>query len=154
MKRGQFYIPGDTWIYYKIYLMPGLSDPFLVRVMYPKLCRFYQEKKIRLWYFIRYTDPDFHLRIRIRLESTDHLTPVLKAVRKELHPWLQKGKIKNVQLDTYQREYDHYGSHTIQWFEELFFHDSVAIAMLLTNLDLDNDGEQFSTNAAVTTGMP
>ncbi len=141
MKRKRFYIPGDTWLYYKIYLVPFRSDWFLKEIMFPLLQSFQEEAFIGTWYFIRYSDPEYHLRIRIRLNSLDYLADIMKSTREKVQPLIRHGRIKNVQLDTYQREYERYGNNTIAWCEEIFYHDSNTV-MEMMNHTLDEGEDQ------------
>lgn len=150
MKRKRFFIPGDTWLYYKIYLVPFRSDWFLREVMFPLLMAFREKSAISKWYFLRYYDPEHHLRIRIKLSSLDYLTETLKTTREKIQPLIRNGRVINVQLDTYQREYERYGNQTITWCEDVFFHDSIAVVEMIGHtLDEGEDHEQIRLLSAI-----
>ena len=69
MKRQRAYIPGETWVYYKLYTGIKTSDILLMKVIYPVVRKLLYKGLIRSYFFIRYTDPDFHLLFRFLLRD-------------------------------------------------------------------------------------
>lgn len=117
--RKQFFFPGSEWLYFKLYLGKSSSDVIL-RKFYTKLIKKYQGLgQIDSWFFIRYTDPEYHLRIRLKLKRKEHLGSIISDFS-ELSYGL--GKIWRFQVDTYQREFDRYGGLDAIPDAELFFH--------------------------------
>src|SRR5262249_58030339 len=61
------------------------------------------------WFFLRYGDPDWHLRLRFHGEPARLLGEVLPALHAAAAPLLADGRLWRVQLDTYEREVERYG---------------------------------------------
>lgn len=127
------FIPGEEWLYYKIYLGYKTSDMILVELM-PILDQLCNEKIIEKWFFIRYYDPDYHLRIRIQLPKTDAISFILAKISHFLKPLVQNRLIYNVSLNTYNREIERYGECLIEDTETLFFYDSQMIVNAISSI--------------------
>jgi thiopeptide-type bacteriocin biosynthesis protein len=56
---------GEEWLYFKIYCGVKTANELLISVVEPLVTKLRKEKKITLWFFIRYSDPEHHLRIRL-----------------------------------------------------------------------------------------
>ncbi|WP_422089454.1 thiopeptide-type bacteriocin biosynthesis protein [Tenacibaculum ovolyticum] len=136
MKRD--FIIGDEWIYYKVYSGAKTSDKILLDIIEPVSDYLLSEKIIDKWFFIRYSDPKPHLRIRFHLVSTNKIGEVVNTLFKELNKYYHNDIIWKIQLDSYQREIERYGNNTIIYSEDLFFHDS---KMILKFLKTTNDDE-------------
>jgi thiopeptide-type bacteriocin biosynthesis protein len=86
------------------------------------------------WFFIRYGDPEFHLRLRIRGEPralAAEALPRLHAVAEDL---LARGLVTKVLYDTYDQEIQRYGGpNGIELCERIFGIDSDAVLALLAS---------------------
>ena len=91
------------------------------------------------WFFIRYADPDWHLRLRVhRSAAGRHLLDQLQAA---LAPAVADGRIWKVQLDTYEREVERYGGPDgIEFAEQIFHIDSEAVLEILDMLEEGDEG--------------
>ncbi|MDO7888066.1 lantibiotic dehydratase [Hymenobacter cheonanensis] len=117
--------PGSEWLYYKLYCGPKVADRLLAEALAPLTEELLARGWVDKWFFIRYTDPDHHLRLRLHLPApAAALGPVMQAVRAALAPYTASGSLWKTQTDTYQRELERYGSHTIELAESLFYYDS------------------------------
>jgi len=56
------------------------------------------------WFFIRYADPDSHLRLRFAGDPARLAGSLLPALERALSPLIASGAIRKVMLDTYARE--------------------------------------------------
>jgi len=92
------------------------------------------------WFFIRYADPDVHLRFRLHITDFEKYAEVLQLVNAELEPLLNQHIISKIQTDTYKRELERYGDNSMELVESLFFTDSVFVTNLLDNLDAEGGG--------------
>jgi lantibiotic biosynthesis protein len=128
--------PGDEWHYMKIYCGVKTADKILVEVVRPITEALLSESKIDRWFFIRYADPDHHLRIRFSGQGNFY-AEVIERLNKAFAPYLQNHLIWKIQTDTYNRELERYGSLNIENSETLFFHDSVAAIQILSLLEGD-----------------
>jgi thiopeptide-type bacteriocin biosynthesis protein len=115
---------GSEWLYYKLYCGPKVADRLLTEVLAPLLEELLAQGRVDKWFFIRYADPDSHLRLRLHLPTLAALGAVVQAVATALAPYTASGSLWKIQTDTYQRELERYGSHTIALAENLFYYDS------------------------------
>lgn len=135
---------GSEWIYFKIYCGSQSAEKILVHAIDPLVRELRAEGQIRKWFFIRYPDPEFHLRLRLELTETGFFGTVLKRVTEVLQPFQQDGFIWNTQLDTYRRETRRYGSRSIEAVEEIFCYSSEAtLAWLCRNTGDDRESERW-----------
>lgn len=121
------FIPGDEWLYYKLYCGARTADAILTEALHPLTELLLKEERISQWFFIRYTDPEFHLRIRFYMKDTSYSGKVMSAMQKALQPYVEEDMVYDVQIATYQREIERYGAETIALSESLFCHESVML---------------------------
>ena len=55
---------GSNWLYYKFYTGPKTADVVLTELVKPVGEKFIKQQKLDHWFFIRYADPQKHLRVR------------------------------------------------------------------------------------------
>jgi thiopeptide-type bacteriocin biosynthesis protein len=121
-------------VYYKVYCGEMTADMLLEKSVAPVVEALKSRGLVRRWFFIRYADPDFHLRVRFLLSRQDALGEVLEAVHRGLRPFEEDGFIWKVQLDTYQRELERYGAGTVEEAEEFFQISSDAVVEYLVRV--------------------
>lgn len=110
---------------------PKTSDLFLSDVVKPLVSSLISEKIIDKWFFIRYSDPKFHIRLRFHCNSKENLGVIINRLQPSLVELFCQDLIWKIQIDTYQRELERYGINTIENAEELFCYDSeMTIAFL------------------------
>ncbi len=131
---------GSEWLYFKVYTGEKTADHLLKKVFGKLAGELIREKLVDQWFFVRYADPDFHLRIRYH---GDPDSGFFHKVTNRLHAALsgewQTGLVHRVQTDTYQREIERYGDERMTLTEELFYHDSEAVVAFLNLLQCDDD---------------
>jgi thiopeptide-type bacteriocin biosynthesis protein len=118
------FLPGSPWLYYKVYCGTKTADEILLRCIEPLSALLLQQGLVDKWFFIRYNDPGFHLRIRFHIPEMHHYGEVVKQFLHFLEEMNREGLITSVQTDTYQRELERYGYGLTVYAEELFFIDS------------------------------
>ncbi|OQY05888.1 MAG: hypothetical protein B6I20_00340 [Bacteroidetes bacterium 4572_117] len=64
---------GNEWVYFKIYTGYKTADLVLTDAINPLAKELLEEEIIDKWFFIRYSDPDFNLRLRYRLTDLSQL---------------------------------------------------------------------------------
>lgn len=136
------FVPGDEWLYYKIYSGPKTADMVLTQVVQPVAEALLENGVIDHWFFIRYRDPKLHLRVRFHIKDANRQSEVLNAMGGLLGDYMAKDLIWKVQMDTYQREIERYGARSIDLCELIFFEDSKMIASLV-DLTEGNEGEEL-----------
>ncbi len=134
------FIPGDEWLYYKLYTGPKTADIILSEVIHPLAEQLLKEEIIDRWFFIRYGDPKLHLRIRFHFDGDGAAGRIIQEVQQALDPFVSEDLIWKVQLDTYQREIERYTPAGIGPAEEMFFHDSRMIVQMIGMIEGD-EGE-------------
>lgn len=133
MKR--IFAPGSEWLYFKIYAGSYTIDNILCNEIIPLVKRLEEEKIIDKWFFIRYQDPDFHLRIRFHVKGDESLGLVISSVYKKLKSFLSSRLIFSICVDTYVREMERYGSKTMILSEKFFCVDSYYVCRILNKLE-------------------
>ena len=94
------------------------------------------------WFFIRYGDPDWHLRLRIHGAPGRLLHETLPLLTRVTAPLLGTGQLWRVQLDTYEREVERYGGEAgIGLAERVFYADSEAALAIVRQLTGDAGAE-------------
>ena len=140
MKRT--FIPGSEWLFFKLYTGYKSADNILLNFIYPLILELKKEKLISGFFFIRYVDPQPHIRFRIRIQDLAYYTIVFQKIYNVFSPCVNNGLLISVVCDTYQRELERYGENTIELTEQLFDIDSLAILELLDVLQNSNNSEQ------------
>jgi len=141
-KNKKLLIPGSDWLYYKIYCGAKTSDRILTNVIKPVVENLIKLEIIDKWFFIRYADPNQHLRIRFNYSEPSHVGHIINQLYSSLDDFIQEGLVWKVQIDTYQREIERYGTNTIELSEELFFCDSKATVDFIDLIEGD-EGEEL-----------
>ena len=131
--------PGDDgWLYFKIYLNPIQANPFLAQYLEPFLTDLFEQGIIKSFFFIKYTDPKYHIRLRLQLTEQDKLGVALQKFR-EWFRLLQENLIGyEYAIAQYEREIERYGgSALIPYAEDYFCQDSRLIIALLQEISKD-----------------
>lgn len=130
------FAPGaGEWLYWKLYTGYSTADRLLVESIVPVMHRLQREGRLSSWFFLRYGDPDHHLRLRIRGGDAGDLLQELGGLFASL---MESGWLGKVQLDTYAREVERYGgAGQIDRIEMLFAADSAAVAAALPYMQRD-----------------
>ena len=119
-----------------------MCDNLIVNTIYPVVKSLKRSKVINRWFFIRYFDPEFHLRFRLELSDTDNLPIVLKAINKRLLPLCHNHQLHKLMIDTYEREIERYGERTMDVTETFFDIDSHCACLLLKHLMSNGRGAE------------
>ncbi|NBD12967.1 lantibiotic dehydratase [Corallococcus silvisoli] len=131
-RSARSFAPGSEWLFTKLYSGRLLADDVLREVVAPIARRALASGAADQWFFIRYADPDWHLRFRLHGPPGRLASEVLPALYAALAPWLESGTIHRVQFDTYEREVERYGGlEGMLLAESLFQADSEAVVDLL-----------------------
>jgi thiopeptide-type bacteriocin biosynthesis protein len=126
---------GSQWLYYKIYTGVKTADSILLEKLEPIISQLEQKKKIQKWFFIRYHDPEEHIRLRFLVDDTDNLATIINSFQSVFKELMSEDLVWKIQTDTYQREIERYGKATMYASEFLFWKDSKMILQYLTIKD-------------------
>ncbi|MGK6342272.1 lantibiotic dehydratase [Chryseobacterium sp. DT-3] len=137
------FIPGSEWIYFKVYIGHKFSNKLLIVI------GDYIEKKlvskglVEKWFFIRYSDPKQHLRIRLYVSNPSITSSVVSGLSAIFSRYIKSGKIAGIVQDTYHRELERYKDKNIIESETLFFHDSRWVYNLYKSFSTINYNQLF-----------
>lgn len=130
------YFPGGEWLYYKLYIGYASANTILLHYIQPLAENLLHQELIDRWFFVRYRDPDPHIRLRFHLKDiycqdkiAFQFQDIMNALRGEI--------IWRIETATYSRELERYGHTTMKHTEILFYHDSEIILSLLANSSSD-----------------
>jgi len=127
--------PGSEWLYAKLYTGNGTADRVLTDVVEPVVQAALDTSAAERWFFVRFADPHFHVRLRVNGDPRRLAAEVLPLLRETVEPLLAAGVVWRLQLDTYERELGRYGGDEgIELSEELFRHDSDAVLGIVRTL--------------------
>jgi len=121
------FAPGNEWLYFKWYCGELSADIVLEIALRPLVEELRMKGVVRQWFFIRYADPGFHLRVRFLLNRLDDIGIVLQLVSSRLSIYEANGVVWKTQLDTYNRELERYGTWNMGNSEQIFQISSEAV---------------------------
>jgi thiopeptide-type bacteriocin biosynthesis protein len=130
------YIPGDEWSFYKIYTSHKYADIIIKEVLGDYINSFEQDDEECPWFFLRFQDPEYHVRFRIKKRINEES---LQYFNKQLSDLIDNEIISSFEIDTYNREIERYGAENIELSERLFHYDSLAVLDFLRIDDLTED---------------
>lgn len=136
------FIIGDEWLFYKFYCGPKTADIVLTRMIKTLAHQLLTAGDIDKWFFIRYGDPKQHIRVRFHVKTPQALLKTVMAVNNMSKPFIQQDLIWKVQVDSYQREIERYGTRSMDMSETIFYEDSRMIVDMLDMIEGD-EGERI-----------
>lgn len=142
------FIIGDEWFYFKLYTGAKTADVILIEAIQPLVKELFEKGLIDKWFFIRYADPELHLRIRFKLTDVANLGKVIELLNAHIKYYIDSGLIFSMQVDTYSRELERYGHSTVENAESLFFYDSMMTIEMLNIIEGDG-GEIYRWHFAL-----
>ena len=133
------FIPGDEWLYYKIYTGVNIADNLLITVFKEIINVLKRQKLIDSWFFIRYNDPNFHLRIRFHMLKSSSKEEIINVFNTIIKDYVENGTIWKIELSNYERELERYAFSNIKKSEMIFSHDSDMIITLIESTKQNNE---------------
>jgi thiopeptide-type bacteriocin biosynthesis protein len=124
--------PGSAWLFVKLYC-PSHCEDVLIADALSGFCRNVRAAELAdSWFFIRYADPDSHVRLRFhgdRDRLAGQLFPQICGWAQEL---MAQGTCARFVFDTYDQEIERFGgAEGMNASEDLFHADSRAAAALV-----------------------
>jgi thiopeptide-type bacteriocin biosynthesis protein len=133
------FIPYDEWVYFKIFTGINIANKVLSTIIKPIVETLIEKEIIDHWFFIRYKDPDFHLRVRFHLKSSEKKGQAIEVFNQYLKKNIDNGIIWKIELSTYERELERYHGKCIEESEKIFSYDSSMVVGLLKLLKQDKN---------------
>lgn len=131
------FIIGEEWIYYKINCGVKTADEILVTIVKPLSEELSKKQLIDKWFFIRYSDPEPHLRVRFHILKLDEISIIIHKMKRLIEPYINSQQVWDIQLATYNRELERYGKGTIEIAESFFFYDSINMINIIETTEDD-----------------
>jgi thiopeptide-type bacteriocin biosynthesis protein len=127
--------PGGDWLYVKLYAGVDTLDDLLKTALPPLLRAAFASGAVSRWFFLRFSDPQQHLRIRFHGNADGLRQKLMPLVSGAFNPLLASGRVWKIQFDTYEREIERYGGvEGALAAEDIFFADSEAVLKVLHTL--------------------
>lgn len=136
----RYNIPGSKWLYFKIYTGYKTSDRILSKYI-KNILRYLEDNAlIEKWFYIRYMDPDYHIRIRLLLVDNTKNGDVISLFYKKFNPLIKKRMVRKIQIDTYIREMERY-HNCIELSETIFYIDSKCMLSVIRSILISGNEE-------------
>lgn len=133
--------PASRWLFAKMYCGSAVADQLLREVVAPTMRDLVDRGDGERWFFIRYGDPDWHLRVRINGDPTWLQSDAWPRLSAALRPWLGDERVWRLSLDTYRPERRRYGGPEGMAIAERLFHvDSTVAAGIVARLSRGDVG--------------
>lgn len=130
---------GSEWLYVKLYCGISSADLILSEVIHPMMNKIAQSGFASKWFFIKYQDPDYHIRLRFLLTSPDKASELSRLINADISESEYGNLIWKIQPDTYSREIERYGSTSMEICETIFFIDSLFALPVIGYLQRKNN---------------
>ncbi len=134
-KVQQTFFPGSKWLYIKVYAGHKTLDKIISDDFSFVINKLFSNKKITKWFFVRYADPEPHLRLRFYMENELYSAEIINLVHRRLNYLIKDNLIWKLQIDTYNRELERYGGELIEKSELIFCIDSMCTMLILKGLN-------------------
>jgi thiopeptide-type bacteriocin biosynthesis protein len=137
--RGLTFLPfEEKWITVKMYIDKALHEYILSNYIVPFIDSLQREMLLDKFFFIRYADPQPHIRLRLKISDNRDIGLIQKLIEfhKNLH---NKDIIDKYCIDPYYREVIRYGGPKVYTFcEELFCSESKTVLYILADKKICN----------------
>jgi thiopeptide-type bacteriocin biosynthesis protein len=126
---------GSEWLFVKLYVSRDLQEELLSGPLRVFASNMLAAGFAEDWFFLRFSDPDPHLRLRFRGEQKVLMSKLLPALCDLCTRLITQGPCLKYCLDTYDREIERYGGlEGMELAESLFGADSRAVVDVLAAL--------------------
>lgn len=127
------YPPGSEWLYAKIYTGLAGADTLLRGPILSLVKDTLDHGASDGWFFIRYSDPEHHLRLRFHGDPARLCAEVMPQLLDVLSPYLASGMVSKMMLDTYDQEIERYGGEIGMPLCEAIFRADSEMALSMFN---------------------
>ncbi|ASK31037.1 hypothetical protein CEY12_13380 [Chryseobacterium sp. T16E-39] len=130
-------LPYSEWVYFKIDIGNKTVDNFLLSLN-PVIKKLLTQEVIKQFFFIKYVEASFQLRIRFLLTDIKNYVTLLNTFVPFIEKYITNKQIVKFSIDTYEREVVRYAGEKIVDFESIFFHDSILSIEMIKKGRLNN----------------
>jgi thiopeptide-type bacteriocin biosynthesis protein len=118
--------PFDEWLYLKLYGTSSNVDDLIAYYISEFCNELVEEEVINKYFFMRYIDPEQHIRLRFN-SSQEKLLMIYPKIKEWLSMIKKRGLMTYFSIDSYDREIERYGGmELINIAEKVFFFDSIV----------------------------
>ncbi len=122
----RFFLPCQEWVYFKIYCSELSVDKMLKNQLENYITDLLNKNLIEKWFFIRYNDPDHHLKLRLNLKNDENCNNIIHGLNTALKKLIEDNYVWNIEISSYDRELERYSFLDYQLTEQLFYIDSIC----------------------------
>ncbi|MBW7891301.1 MAG: lantibiotic dehydratase [Chitinophagaceae bacterium] len=133
----RLFIPGSEWLYYKLYIHPIRSNELIKNHILPCLHKLQLQGLVKKWFFIRYADPGYHLRLRFNIIPKQAGYAIFR-LEKVLNSMAESGIIQSHSLSAYERELERYTPELITDCENWFCSSTALITAWIASVNTDD----------------
>jgi len=138
------HVPGGEWLYAKIYASPWGREQLLRQCLVPLVTRLLREQLADKWFFIRYADPDPHLRVRLHGDAATLWNSALPRIRTACETLCSEGLAWKIDIATYEPEIERYGGQdALSIAEDVFGADSECVLALIVSGAVQDPHERW-----------
>jgi thiopeptide-type bacteriocin biosynthesis protein len=114
----------EEWVYLKLYCKTNAVDHILQCIQQDILIPSFHKKLIQKWFFIRYQDPDYHIRIRFQVTGIKKLELLFPILIQSISKLEKEGFVWKTEVEKYLPEIERYGRRGMAVAETIFWQDS------------------------------
>jgi thiopeptide-type bacteriocin biosynthesis protein len=129
LDSNRHFSPVSDWLYAKLYTGRGMADRLLGQLLAPMMEELERDTLVENWFFVRYADPGFHIRIRMQGTRTHIRREVLPRVEDLIERARAAKLLHDVQYASYSREVERYGGTAGMRLAEKLFHTDSRFAL-------------------------
>jgi lantibiotic biosynthesis protein len=125
-------LPGSEWLYVKLYGLSGRENEFIRSELREFISNGKELGHFKKCFFIRYRDPEQHIRIRFQGQPQVLIERLLPNLLSWIQSLRSRGFVSKMVIDTYDPEIERYGGiGLIKDAESVFAADSEMVIELL-----------------------
>lgn len=127
-------VPFDEWLYLKLYGTSSNADDLIAFYISEYCNEKISNKDINRYFFMRYADPDQHIRLRFNAKQ-EKLLELYPDIKSWLCSLIEGGIISRYSIESYDREIERYGGiELMNLVETLFCFDSIIVESILRQI--------------------
>jgi thiopeptide-type bacteriocin biosynthesis protein len=121
----QKFAPGSKWLYIRIYGGPHALEEWMTGPFRKLLSEWKDSGLVVQFHFVRYLDPEYHLRLRFLLSDPVHSGILLNQLQGSCNEMLEEDLVWKIEVGTYEPEHERYGAVRMSCVESWFEIDSL-----------------------------
>ena len=125
---------GSDWLFAKLYCSQSHADRLLLELVKPLVEELQLAGHTDGWFFVRYADPHWHVRLRFHGDPRVLNAHVLSRLRERAEQQIALGTLWRLQFDTYEPETERYGGAAAIGIAERFFQLDSEICLQLMDV--------------------